>query len=81
MAKFVSEQDILRSSLAIQCAICLIKLNPKASENAIVLDQAVKLAGSSQIHGHDIVIQLQDLFIEAKKAGLLGNREIEELIN
>jgi hypothetical protein len=47
MSKFVSEQDILRSSLAIQTAQCLIKLNPKAGENSQVLLQAVKLAGSS----------------------------------
>ena len=80
MIKFVNELDILRSSLAIQCAQCLIKLNPKSQENSQVLFQAVKLAGSSQIHGQPIVIQLQDLFIEAQKTGIVSKKEIDDLI-
>ena len=72
MTKFISEQDILRSSLAIQCAQCLIKLNANANENSQVLSQAVILAGSSQIHGQPIVLQLQDLFLEAMKSGIIN---------
>ena len=81
MTKFISEQDILRSSLAIQCGTQFLKLNPKGQENSAVMEQAVKLAGSSQIHGQPIVIQLQELFIEAQKNGIISKREIDNLIS
>ena len=81
LVKFINENDIQRSSLAIQCSTNIIGLNKQIKENSDALQQCIQLSGSQLINGSIVIANLQAFFAEACKAGIVNQQVVDRLID
>lgn len=80
IVKFIDENDLQRSSLAIQCSIKIIENQPNINQNQVVLQQGVVLASSKLINGQPIVNDLMSLFRKASEKQIISENTFQQLI-
>ena len=76
---FIGENDIQRAQLAIRCATILLPLC-KGPVNAGVIEKSVQLCKSSQIQGHAIVQELENLFRTAVQNKVVDMSIVNEFL-